>query len=196
MRKASTPIAKPKRKVKYIPKKPTKYNEEQIVEALQKAGGAIYATADNLDINVQTLYGYFRRWPHLKKVVKYAKKLTIDKVVHKLVEQALAGEIRAIKYYLSSQAKHLGYGNTKEVKVEHSNVPPAPSTVPELSDEVKRRLLDKARAYCGLTPLSQETPLQIGVQELPEYPPRKPVKAVVVDHQPTPDEKTLPNPPA
>lgn len=184
VRKASTQGSKKpgNRKGLPVPKKPTRYTKEEVIAALKEKGGFIYATAAHLDLSPETMKNYMKRWPELRKVVKQCKRHALDRAERKLIDLIDRGDFRAIKYFLSCQGKKRGYG-TQKVKIETNNVglPIGVSEeAPQLPDDLKREILNKVRAKCGMPALAKSTPLEIGLKELPDQLPIP----IVIDNKP------------
>lgn len=170
VRKASTPKSKPKQKYDHLPKKKVYYTEEEVAKALRECRGKMYLAAAKLDIHPDTIRSYFRKWPGLRKVRKEAKEQVIDKIENKVIDEALKGSFKHAKYYLDHHAQHRGWGPLAKVNKEETNV--TINAPPLVAEDLRRQLLDKARADCGLPPLDRGVPLEIGLKELPESKPK------------------------
>lgn len=194
VRKASTPKDKPKRKVKFIPKRPLRYTKEEVAKALTENGGFVYLTADKMDIHPQTMTNYIKRWPELRKTIKYAKRKALDEAESRLLECIRNNDIRAIKYFLSCKGKRRGYKTHKEISVnarQEQTLVTIDAPV-ELSEAKKRDILNKVRERNGLPPLPASTPLQIGLKELPNIvPDNNGTGKVVIEQQSTSVEKKV-----
>ncbi len=163
--KAGTPGAKPKKKSNLPICKKVYFTEEEVAQALRENHGLRYLTAEKLDIHPTTLGNYFKRWPDLRKVVKECRRVDIDKVHQTLIQKAIKGDMRAIRYYLSHKAPE-EWGPLKKVIEQTTTV--GVTGMPVIPEDAKRRILDEVRAKYGLTPSDKNVPLEIGLKELPD----------------------------
>lgn len=151
-RKKSTPPrdpSVPRRPNQYIPRKTLKCTFEQVKAALIEKAGFIYATADALDINVDTLYKYMKRWPELKRIIKKCKQIGVKRCEARLFDIALKGNeespntMRALSRILTAYNKR--YGKHKEVhNIGSVNINAV--AAPIVTEEVKKKILEDARA--------------------------------------------------
>ncbi len=128
----------------FVPKKPTRYSEEEVGQALKECGGYMYSTAAYLDVNYNTVKSYLKRWPRLRRIKKECLGLMVDRVENALITQALKGNVRAMNRILSHYGKDRGW-EPQYKTVNQIVTPPTPTDVPKLTEEVKQRLLDDAR---------------------------------------------------
>ena len=142
--------------------RPVKCTEVQVESALRKNKGQIYLTAQKMGISYSTLRTYMSRWPNLRKVVKEAKGLLIDKVEGKaeLVVSRIgtwkerSGDQGMVKFILATKGKDRGYSERREIR--HGGDAKAPPIKTEQSvrfvDEldlpfdINRAILEAARA--------------------------------------------------
>lgn len=107
-------------------KKPrrTVFSKEQVVRALEKCKGNLRQTAVSLGITWQTLKNYIDRWK-LDQTLFDIKEQTIDYVEGKLMSAISKENVRAIQFYLVTQATHRGYMPTSRRLVgQDPNSPP------------------------------------------------------------------------
>lgn len=152
---------------KYIPTRPCNYTEDEVAQALMVNGGLIYETAQKLEVSPKTMFNYIHRWPGLRKVIKHAKKLKLDRAEAKLGEKIEEGDLKAIIFFLRTQGKGRGYEVHKMVSVNaKQNAPLVNIEVPSgVSGSKMLEILNKARENAGLEPMPVQG-LQIGLKEL------------------------------
>ena len=86
-------------------------DSRRIEEAMRAAGGVMAHAAKMLGIARSTLYARLAVEPALREFREEVRDETIEIVESKLVRAALAGEPWAVRFYLSTQARHRGYGS-------------------------------------------------------------------------------------
>jgi AcrR family transcriptional regulator len=91
--------------------RPCKYTPEQVAQALTDCHGKVYLAAERLGCSARTVYTYLSEHACVQEAAEQAQGRFLDVLEVKLHERALAGDLAAIKYTLSSQAKTRGYGD-------------------------------------------------------------------------------------
>lgn len=99
------------------------YTQEQMAEAIAKAGGVLTDAATLLGCSRQTVSGYVRRYPHLQQVVYDSKDEMLDIAESQLLAKLKSGNMAAIIFTLKCQGKHRGW-------VEKGESVPPPTPLP------------------------------------------------------------------
>jgi hypothetical protein len=164
----STPGRDPS-KAHFLPKKKCYYTRQQVKEALERNKGAHYATARDLNIAPTTLYGYYVRWPGLKKIKKSVMGYRMDTIVDKMLATAESGDITAMRYVLDRRG---GPGWRKRIirevkgEIEHKVVPVIKA---ELTEADRRKWLEEIRKQRSLghkKPLPPESIERMGEERI------------------------------
>ena len=108
-----------------------RFTEQQIAEAVEKAGGILTSAARNLGCDPSTIYSYLQRFPALGDVVTAAREGTLDLAESKLIEQIKKNNLTAIIFFLKTQGKSRGYIE----RSEHDLSPNGPVTLRVVYDE-------------------------------------------------------------
>lgn len=85
-----------------------------LVEAVREARGLISLAALRLDCSPDLIHAAVAREPSVARAVREARELLKDVAEENLVKLIEQGELGAIKYYLSTQAKDRGYIERQE----------------------------------------------------------------------------------
>ena len=100
-----------------------KFTEEQVGEAILKAGGIIKIAAESLKCDRVTVYEYTKRYPALMDVVHAAREATIDTVESQLIKACKNGNVNAIIFFLKTQGKSRGYVERSELDMNPNGEP-------------------------------------------------------------------------
>ena len=100
-----------------------KYTEEQIKDALNKAGGFISIACKSLNCTRKTIYNYMDKYPVLKEVVVDIREQYLDIAEAALINNVKEGKSGDIKYFLSTQGKKRGYVEKSELDVTSGDEP-------------------------------------------------------------------------
>jgi hypothetical protein len=155
----STPGRDPS-KGHFLPKKKCYYTRQQVKEALERNKGAHYATARDLDISPNTLYGYYVRWPGLKKIKKAVMGYRMDKLVDNAYSLAESGDKEMIKFVLDrrgGEAWRKKIVRTGKMEVEHKVVPVIKAELTEADRQKWLEEIRKQRALGHKKPLPPES---------------------------------------
>ncbi len=86
-----------------------------MVEALKQAHGMVYIAARLLNCQPQTIYNRLAKSEKLRDIREEARGLMIDTAELELFKQIRAGEMWAIKFYLTTQGRDRGYADRREL---------------------------------------------------------------------------------
>ena len=100
-----------------------KYTEEQIKDALVKAGGFISIACKSLGCTRKTIYNYMDKFPELKDVVKDIREQYLDIAEAALIKNVKDGKSSDIKYFLNTQGKKRGYVEKQEFDITSGEKP-------------------------------------------------------------------------
>lgn len=95
--------------------KPPQYTVAQVKEAILQSRGIVSVAARMLKCDRRTIYKYMDRHPELEQAREDARENLIDYAESKLVERIADSDIKAIMFYLRTQAKHRGYSERQEI---------------------------------------------------------------------------------
>ncbi len=94
-----------------------RYSDRQIAEALKRARGMVYVAAQLLGCSHNTIIARLAKSDKLRAVKEAEHGKILDTAELKLIEAVQRGDLPAIKYILSTQAKARGYVEKTEVEV-------------------------------------------------------------------------------
>ncbi len=94
-----------------------RYSDRQIAEALKRARGMVYVAAQLLGCSHNTIIARLAKSEKLRAVKEAEHGKILDTAELKLIEAVQRGDLPAIKYILSTQAKARGYVEKTEVEV-------------------------------------------------------------------------------
>ena len=92
--------------------------ESEIIDAIAKGLGIKTAIAKRLGCARHTLNRWIKDHPSIAAAFSEAEDILLDTAEHKLVEQVLSGDIKAIKYLLDTKGKSRGYGQPKRLEIK------------------------------------------------------------------------------
>lgn len=118
-----------------------RFTAAQVAAAIREHRGNVTLAAASLGIRRQSLYRYIRNHPTVREALEEARESMIDHVESRLYKEALDGKPWAVRFFLSHQARHRGYG--RETVLRH--VGPGPDGeilvhVDEVRERVSRRI--------------------------------------------------------
>jgi hypothetical protein len=98
--------------------------KQNLPEIIQKHGGIIRGIADELAIDISTLWRYSQKYEWIDELRDKARITLVDEAESKLREAVARGESWAVQYMLSHQGGKRGYGNKLEIKgtINHVNI--------------------------------------------------------------------------
>ena len=100
-----------------------RYTEEQIKDALTKAGGFISMACKSLGCTRKTIYNYLDKFPELKDVVVDIREQYLDIAEAALIKNVKDGKSSDIKYFLNTQGKKRGYVERSELDLSSGDEP-------------------------------------------------------------------------
>ena len=90
------------------------YTNAEIGQALVKSAGMVYIAARLLNCSHVTIYNRLEKNAKLRQVREVARGLMLDTAELELFNQIRAGEMWAIKFYLTTQGRERGYGEVTD----------------------------------------------------------------------------------
>ena len=100
-----------------------RYTQEQIKDAIIKAGGFISIACKSLDCTRKTIYNYMDKYPELKEVVIDIREQYLDVAEAALIKNVKDGKSSDIKYFLNTQGKKRGYIEKSELDITSGEEP-------------------------------------------------------------------------
>jgi hypothetical protein len=92
-----------------------RYSASEVARVATESHGLCTLMARHLGCTRQTVFNYAQRYPSVRAAIEAARAETLDRVEQRLIDAALAGEPWAVTYYLKTQARDRGYGETARV---------------------------------------------------------------------------------
>tara|TARA_R110000765_G_scaffold54082_3_gene108065 strand:- start:1138 stop:1497 length:360 start_codon:yes stop_codon:yes gene_type:complete len=86
-----------------------KFTEEQIKDAITKAGGFITIACKSLGCTRKTIYNYIDKYPELKEVVTDIREHYLDIAEASLIQKVKDGHTPELLFFLKTQGKNRGY---------------------------------------------------------------------------------------
>lgn len=93
-------------------------SDTALAEAIAKHNGNLTALAAKHGVSRRTVRRRLNESPELLELLDDERERTIDLVEARLLQLALGGDMKAIAFYLSAQAKHRGYGSPSALTEE------------------------------------------------------------------------------
>jgi hypothetical protein len=131
--------------------KTNRFTIEQIIKAIKKHGGLVYAAARSLDCSPTTIYNYAKRYASVQEALDNEKGLILDVTEGALIGAIKRGEGWAVTFMLRTQGKKRGYGDEvrhkvggdaeNETPIKTESTVKAKVTYDEFSDRFTRLLL-------------------------------------------------------
>lgn len=129
-------------------------SDEQIMEALEQTKGSIYLAAKIIPCSSSTIFHRLKEKPELRQQLSEIKENLIEHVEDKLQQLIERDNFKAIEFFLSTQAKHHGYGRTGDINI-NGNMTNTNYNLSEFSREELQefeRLINKATPMAGDEP--------------------------------------------
>lgn len=111
---------------------------DEVLDAIGRGMGIKTTIARKLKINRDTLTRWIEQDEEIRAAFEDAVEILLDTAEHKLIENMLAGDMKAIRYLLETKGKSRGYGQPKRLEV---------LTAQMSSDERRARFERVARAF-------------------------------------------------
>jgi hypothetical protein len=102
--------------------KEQRYSEEEVAKALRSTGGLITQAAAKLGCDRATIYGYFERYPDLKKIRQEADEQVSDLAEANIMTAVRDKNLSISQWWLNQKARHRGFGD----RMTHENDPDNP----------------------------------------------------------------------
>lgn len=99
-------------------RKPPKYTDAVIIEALEKTRGMIYVAARALGCSATTIYDRAKVSPAVAQAIQVEREVRLDRAEMQLDKAVDRGEPWAVCFLLKCKAKDRGY--VERQQVEHS----------------------------------------------------------------------------
>jgi transposase-like protein len=88
-----------------------RYTKQQVLEAIVQSRGIVSHVARRLGCAWSTARIYIDKWEETKQALENEREVLLDDLECKLLEMATAGDLGAIKWYLSHMGRHRGWGD-------------------------------------------------------------------------------------
>jgi hypothetical protein len=87
---------------------------ETIQAQLRRTKGMVAICARQLGVERSTIYRRIQASPTLQETIREEREMMTDTAEMKLYQSIMAGDLGAVKYYLSNQGKNRGYVERQE----------------------------------------------------------------------------------
>lgn len=111
---------------------PQKFTAAEVADAITESKGILASAASRLGCARNTIVNYIERYSTVKAAFDEANETTIDYVESQLLKQITAGQPAATIFFLKTKAKHRGYVERQEHKIN----------VSDMSDEQLQAIVD------------------------------------------------------
>jgi len=91
-----------------------KLSKKKIQEAIPETHGVKKYLAEKLNVDRQTIYRYFDRYPDLEEASQEYLDSITDQAEHHLIKAVMEGNSWAVRYWLSTRGKNRGYSTKQE----------------------------------------------------------------------------------
>jgi len=91
-----------------------------IQKVIPECNGVKKYLAEKLNVDRQTIYRYFERYPELEKETQEYLDSITDQAEYHLIEAVMAGNSWAVRYWLSTRGKNRGYTTKLESTFNNS----------------------------------------------------------------------------
>lgn len=95
-----------------------RYTDKQIEDALRHTRGMRYLAAQRLGCNHHTIISRIAKNPRIRAVAEEEQGKLLDIAEIKLATKINEGDVGAIRYYLSTQGRHRGYGEQLDLTTD------------------------------------------------------------------------------
>jgi hypothetical protein len=95
---------------------------EEVVEAIQKAGGIISATARILGCSRSTVENYIKRHPEVAEAVRAEREKMIDLAEGVLISKLRDNDLNAAKFVLNTLGKKRGYSERPQISIDEAGI--------------------------------------------------------------------------
>lgn len=110
------------------------YTTQQMIDALMEARGMVTVAAAVVGCHPLTVRAYMRRYPTVAQALLDAREAMTDVAESALYDAIVAGDLGAVKYYLSTIGKDRGYVERQEQRVSNADGGPLALTVTVVDD--------------------------------------------------------------
>ncbi|GIV56313.1 MAG: hypothetical protein KatS3mg040_1081 [Candidatus Kapaibacterium sp.] len=86
------------------------YTKQQVLEAIVQSRGIVSHVARHLGCAWSTARIYIDKWQETRDAYECEREELVDTLEIKLLELAMAGDLGAIKWYLTHVGRHRGWG--------------------------------------------------------------------------------------
>lgn len=117
----------------------------RMLSALAKHRGVVTPACRECGIARDTYYGWLERYEGYAKLVREVKDIAHDFVESIMFQRIEEGSDALIKYYLSTQARDRGYGESVDVTTKGETIKPASFDLDALTPDQRAALLALAR---------------------------------------------------
>ena len=124
--------------VKQYPRRPP---VDVIVTAIKGTGGIHTKIAEKLGVNRHTVTKYIHDYPEVADAVQTETERVLDVVESKLIENAFAGDMSAVSFYLRCKGRGRGYNDRVDSHISgtlaiNAAQPPSIEEIAKLAKEI------------------------------------------------------------
>lgn len=128
--------------VKQYPRRPP---VDVIVTAVRGTGGIHTKIAEKLGVNRHTVALYIKDYPEVAAAVQTETERVLDVVESKLIENAFAGDMSAVSFYLRCKGRGRGYNDRVDSHISGSlTIAKPPPTIEEIA-KARQEILDAVK---------------------------------------------------
>lgn len=95
--------------------KPEQFTAKQFIDAIPGSAGIVTTIAKRVGCSWHTCKKYIETYPTIRDAYQDECESLTDYAESKLIEAIKAGDLAAVKYYLSTKGKNRGYSERQEV---------------------------------------------------------------------------------
>ena len=96
---------------------PQKYNHKLMRAALSRCDGRITDAARMVGCGYSTIRNWMNRHPELRALIEESREVNLDLAESRLLKRIRKDDLAAIIFYLKSQGKERGYGQSAQVEI-------------------------------------------------------------------------------
>jgi hypothetical protein len=116
------------------------FSAAEVAQVAMDSHGLCTLMARKLGVSPRTIFVYARRYETVRVAIKEAREATADAVESQLIAAAMRGEPWAVTYYVKTQARDRGYGDTARVDLHvKAEAPVTPRSMCIDYDDFNRR---------------------------------------------------------
>ena len=110
------------------------YTAQAFIDAIAKSAGIVSTIATRMGCDWHTARKYIDNYPTITQAYKNECERVTDLAETELIKAIQAGDLQAVKYYLSTKGKHRGYVERQEL----TGAEGGPITIREIAYELEK----------------------------------------------------------